>query len=94
MVKDISLADTARQLIVRDPKSGEDRPKDAFAGDVVVCPNGHVVADITRDLKWGGEINTWYTALKFRGHQIEPGTPRESCVCSDCGAIWFYPEVD
>ncbi len=74
--------------IVRDPVSREFRPRGrADAGDEVVCPNGHVIADVTRDLR-RGDI-WWVSAIKFRGKAVEVGTPISECTCPVCGLNWI-----
>jgi len=80
-------------MIVRNPSDGTERPVGhACVGDVAVCPNGHVIADVVRNLSSGDM--SYSSAFKFRGKHVEPGTLRKDCTCPECGAIWFEPDEE
>lgn len=87
------------QLIEQGPKLCNVRTKDGRiidlpdgvrAGDQIVCPNGHVIADAIADVQVGSY--NWGSKFRFRGEPVPNGTHPSLCICPQCGVRWLYPD--
>lgn len=84
----------ARFLLIKAPDGHlRETREGAEVGDVLVCPNGHELADVTGRLR-NGENLGWGHTFRFRSEAVQPGTPREACKCPECGAIWLAPDEE
>lgn len=61
----------------------------ANRGEVVICLEGHSIAEVVRAVHYGETIDP--SALSFCFNTDEPrvGTRDIDCWCSECGSMYF-----
>ena len=58
-------------------------------GDIIECPNGHYICEISRDV-YVHENRTYDIFINFKDtKEPELGAPIVSCTCAKCGASWI-----